>query len=137
MEVKLYERLQPWPFGLQGKNGYLNYLDTVVKLIPTEQDYAREVYYQLCKFYWLVDQPSGIALQNMPEKGREKPGNQFTDWLVDFAGDWGNFLNKKIIIRPLKLRVQLEVIKGIKEIKEFLQLLFINLTSKRRRNFNS
>jgi phosphatidylserine decarboxylase precursor len=93
LEPGLYDNLKPWPVTLKGKNGYYHYLNTIVKLIPTEQDYAKEVFYQLCKFYWLLDQPTGRELQNMPEEGREKPGNEFTDWMVDFAADWGNFLN--------------------------------------------
>jgi phosphatidylserine decarboxylase len=92
LDKELYKRLEPWPVKLEGKTGYYDYLDRVVKLIPRE-DYTREVYYQLCKFYFLLDQPTGKELQNMEVKGREKPGNEFTDWMVDFANDWGNFLN--------------------------------------------
>ncbi|MCP5047907.1 MAG: phosphatidylserine decarboxylase [bacterium] len=73
-------------------DNYYRYLDSSVKLIPTEKDYAKEISFQLSKFYWLLDQPGGIELQNIKEKGREK-GNEFTDWMVRFAKDWGNFLN--------------------------------------------
>jgi phosphatidylserine decarboxylase precursor len=72
---------------------YYDYLDTIVKWIPTEQDYAKEVLFQLCKFYWLLDQPGGKKLQSIKEKDRKEPGNAFTDWMVAFADDWGNFLN--------------------------------------------
>ncbi|MCP4105692.1 MAG: phosphatidylserine decarboxylase [Desulfobacteraceae bacterium] len=90
LEKDLYHNLEPWPAGLPG---YYDYLAHAVRLIPTEQDYAQEVFNQLCKFYWLLDQPTGKELQNMKEGDREKPGNQFTDWMVDFAKDWGSFLN--------------------------------------------
>ena len=92
LDPVLYEHLTPWPVKLNGEDGYYDYLDSVVTWIPGE-DYTREVYYQLCKFYFLLDQPSGKELQNREETGREKPGNEFTDWMVDFAKDWGNFLN--------------------------------------------
>jgi phosphatidylserine decarboxylase len=92
LDKAMYNRLKPWPVKLEGKDGYYDYLDSVVKLIPAE-DYTREVYYQLCKFYFLLDQPTGKELQNMEVEGRKKPGNEFTDWMVDFAKDWGNFLN--------------------------------------------
>jgi phosphatidylserine decarboxylase precursor len=72
---------------------YYDYLDFIVKWPPTEQDYTKEVYFQLCKFYWLLDQPTGRELQDMKEEGRKEPGNEFTDWMVDFADDWGNYLN--------------------------------------------
>lgn len=32
-------------------------------------------------------------IKSLKEKDRKKPGNEFTDWMVHFAKDWGNFLN--------------------------------------------
>ncbi len=93
LDPDLYNHLKFWPETLEGKHGYYHYLDDTVTMIPAE-NYTREVYYQLCKFYFLLDQPSGKKLQNLPEEGRIEPGNAFTDWMVDFATDWGNFLNK-------------------------------------------
>jgi phosphatidylserine decarboxylase len=92
LQEDLYERLKPWPTKLDGKNQYYDYLDKVCRLIPAE-DYTREVFYQLCKFYWLLDQPTGLELQKFPRKEGKEPGNEFTDWMVDFARDWGSFLN--------------------------------------------
>lgn len=63
---------------------YYDYLDQIVKWVPTEQDYAKEVLLQICKFYWLIDQPTGRELQT---------SDSFNQWMVDFADDWGNFLN--------------------------------------------
>lgn len=66
------------------RDKYYEYLDSIVKWLPTEQDYTREVYLQLCKFYWLLDQPTGRELQTH---------EAFRQWMVEFADDWGNFLN--------------------------------------------
>ena len=85
----LYQHLKPWPDNLKD---YYDYLETVVCMIPAE-NYDREVYYQLCKFYFLLDQPTGKVLQNMSRKESLEPGNAFTDWMVNFAKDWGSFLD--------------------------------------------
>ncbi len=75
---------------------YYDYLDWLVKWSPIEVDidyhskehvahqYNKEVFFQLCKFYWILDQPSGRELQQH---------NSFRKWMVDFADDWGSFLN--------------------------------------------
>ena len=76
---------------------YYEYLNWLVAWAPIQEkdyhNYQRELLFQICKFYWLLDQPDGRALQREKAKGRED-GNDFTDWMVDFANDWGNFLNQ-------------------------------------------
>jgi phosphatidylserine decarboxylase precursor len=72
-----------FPSGLEGDNGYYAYLNKMVRWIPRE-DYPKECFYMLAKFYWLLDQPSGRELQDHRE---------FNDWMRGFANDWGSFLN--------------------------------------------
>jgi len=72
-----------FPDKLDGEGGYFDYLNRMVKWIPRE-NYDKEVLYMLCKFYWLLDQPSGRKLQKNEE---------FNKWMRDFANDWGSFLN--------------------------------------------
>jgi phosphatidylserine decarboxylase len=55
--------------------------------------FNKEVYFQLVKFYWLIDQPTGRELQNIKDPTRKGSGNDFTDWMIHFANDWGHFLN--------------------------------------------
>lgn len=74
------KKFEPYPDTLMK---YQKYLNNMVMWIPT-QDYASEVLFHLCKFYWLLDQPSGRELQKHTE---------FTNWMRNFANDWGNFLN--------------------------------------------
>jgi len=71
------------PEGLDGRHGYYAYLNKSVTLIPRE-DYPKEAFITLAKFYWLIDQPSGRKLQESEE---------FNTWMRQFANDWGDFLN--------------------------------------------
>nr|WP_321357863.1 phosphatidylserine decarboxylase [uncultured Draconibacterium sp.] len=84
---------------------YYNYIKWLVNWPPQEYNKANpkkghaseifnnEVFFQLVKFYWLLDQPTGRKLQNMPDEKRKDGGNDFVDWMVHFANDWGYFLN--------------------------------------------
>jgi len=76
---------------------YYTYLDWMVRWSPAELEinyqgqtihpaiqFNNEVYFQLCRFYWILDQPEGLELQKE---------QAFVDWMVNFANDWGSFLN--------------------------------------------
>jgi len=86
-----------WPKNL---DEYYIYLDDFAKWIPTEGDinsrenYDKEILVMLCHFYWLIDD-----VQNIPE---------FSDWLVDFANNWGDFLNTPESITPESLKSFIE-----------------------------
>ncbi len=97
---------------------YCTYLKWLVNWPPQEYDmywddkdkkmhpgdrFNREVFFQLVKFYWLLDQPSGRKLQTYPDPSR-KTGNDFTDWMVHFANDWGYFLNTPESLTPETLK---------------------------------
>jgi len=74
---------------------YYDFLDSFVRWVPTERghdEHVGECLFQLARFYWFVDQPDGLELQQHVES-HEAAGNAFTEWLVDFANDWGSFLN--------------------------------------------
>ncbi len=74
---------------------YYRFLDSYVRWKPTEKghdEHVDECLFQLARFYWLIDQPDGLELQQHVE-AHEAKGNAFTRWLVDFAKDWGSFLN--------------------------------------------
>jgi len=72
-----------FPDKLEGEGGYYDYLNKMVQWVPRE-NYDKEVLHMLCKFYWLLDQPTGRKLQENKE---------FNKWMRDFANDWGSFLN--------------------------------------------
>jgi len=85
------EHFKPYPDTLEK---YYKYLNNLVMWIPT-QDYAKEVLFHLCKFYWLLDQPAGLKLQESEE---------FNIWMRNFANDWGNFLNTQESLTQHSLR---------------------------------
>jgi len=75
---------------------YYQYLDWFVSWKPHEYNkgydsdmrpseiFNQEVFFQLVKFYWLLDQTDGRELQT---------NKVFNDWMVHVANDWGYFLN--------------------------------------------
>ncbi len=95
---------------------YCNYLEWLVEWAPHQYNegwdedidpadvFNNEVFFQIVKFYWVLDQPTGRKLQNIKDPLRKSPGNDFTDWMVHFANDWGHFLNteKSITEQTLK-----------------------------------
>ena len=88
-----------WPETVEG---YYDYLDLYVRMIPnesrdseypnawtsdgTKNGYNQKVYDLLCQSYWLIDQEDakGRTMQSYPE---------FANWLVSFANAWGTFLD--------------------------------------------
>lgn len=62
---------------------YFDYLNNLVTWRPIET-YQGEIFDALALFYWLLDQPTGRELQE---------NKSFRQWMVDFANDWGSYLN--------------------------------------------
>src|SRR5689334_11201266 len=42
---------------------YLRYINELLRWVPEENTEGREVYDRICKFYFVLDQPSLLALQ--------------------------------------------------------------------------
>jgi hypothetical protein len=61
-----------WPDDLEG---YYDYLHKAVRMVP-RQDYPRETFIALARFYWFLDQPPGKKLQE---------SQAFNRWMHDFA----------------------------------------------------
>ncbi|ULC60823.1 phosphatidylserine decarboxylase [Flaviramulus sp. BrNp1-15] len=92
LDQVLFESLY-WP---TDRYSYINYLNAFVKWIPQQSGeaawrkpntlHSQEVYDRLCHYYYLVDQQtsSGTLAQNIP---------WFSEFLVDYANYWGDFLN--------------------------------------------
>jgi len=75
------------PKKFEGCCGYYDYLEKVSKWTPqvVPDDLSRrEPYNQLCLFYFLLDQKTGKKLQEKQE---------FNKWMVEFATDWGKYLD--------------------------------------------
>ena len=90
----LYAALD-WPTDFAG---YDRYLREFARWIPRQSmdpawtdpgtDEQQEVYDRLCHFYWLIDQNVGeggsVVVEEIP---------WFSAWLVEYANDWGSFLD--------------------------------------------
>lgn len=55
------------------------YLNGMIRWIP-DKDYEAKAHVAVIRFYWLINQPPGLQLQEMGE---------FREWLRLFARDWG------------------------------------------------
>jgi phosphatidylserine decarboxylase precursor len=66
--------------GLKSLSDYYTYLYAAVRYIPRDRD----CFQKLCEFYWILDQPSGRELQKQ---------RAFNRWMVEFARQWGSFLD--------------------------------------------
>ncbi len=91
-----------WPLTIEA---YFDYLDLYVRMVPNELNnsnypnawksngrvngYNQKVYDLLCQFYWLIDQKVPDTQTTMQDF------EDFSKWLVEFAQDWGSFLDTK------------------------------------------
>ena len=83
------------PVDINTLENYYVFLDSYVRWVPTEKghdEHVDEVLFQFARFYWLLDQGSGLKLQQHVES-QEAKGNDFTRWMAKFARTWGEFLN--------------------------------------------
>lgn len=99
-----------WPETIES---YYDYLDRYVKLVPDESNdpnyptawksndqrngYNQKIYDLLCQFYYLVDQEDAEG-QTMQDN------DDFANWLVEFARDWGSFLDTEESLTPESLQ---------------------------------
>ena len=83
---------------------YLRFINGLVRWVPTENVQGRHVYDMLCKFYFVLDQPSVIGLQNAirPEKD-SRPLTPLSKWLVGFANSMGAFMDTPESLTPKSL----------------------------------
>jgi len=77
---------------IQNIDKFLEWLDTFVEWIPYDKDGERDLYYNICEFYFFLDQEPVKSLQT-PEKPGEKGETPLSKWMVEFAKSYGKFLN--------------------------------------------
>lgn len=97
LEPSLYNALS-WPNTIEH---YLAYLKTFSKWIPHQSlssvwnsknyDMNQEVFDRLCHFYWLIDQK--VLPNNTKIIDDEIHGTWFKEWVLNYAKNWGHFLN--------------------------------------------
>ena len=73
---------------------YLEWLNGLLEWVPVENRAGRQIYEQLCEFYFILDQPSLKELQNQIRPETEpQPLTELSQWMVDFAKTLGSFLD--------------------------------------------
>ena len=73
---------------------YLFFINSLLRWVPSEDWQGKDIYNDLCKFYFVFDQPSVKKLQSsiQPEDIKEKL-SWISDWLVRYAIEMGKFLD--------------------------------------------
>lgn len=73
---------------------YLVWMNDLLHWIPTEDKPGREVYDHFCKFYFILDQPPLLALQNRIVPHQQAPAlTPLSAWMVRYAMAVGEFLD--------------------------------------------
>ncbi|KAF0459889.1 phosphatidylserine decarboxylase-related protein [Gigaspora margarita] len=82
---------------------YYNFLNYLVKWVPTETETGTYIYRMLVTMYFVLNQNSIILLQSPITPWRDSPYTYLSDWITGFANKMGEFLNTKESINELSL----------------------------------
>lgn len=84
-------------YGITSATGFLDYANWLVTgWIPTESAKGRDIYYILCIFYFVLDQPPlGPRQTQITPKSAGKRLTPLSDWVVEFAKAVGEHLGKE------------------------------------------
>lgn len=80
---------------------YFDWLDQLLRRVPTENNYGKLVYDTICQFYFILDQEPLIALQNqnIPADQME-PLTPFSAWMVNYINSLGKFMDSPESLTP-------------------------------------
>jgi phosphatidylserine decarboxylase len=79
---------------IKNLDDYLHWINNLLSWVPSEDKPGREVYNHLCKFYFILDQPPVLGLQNRIVPHREAPPlTPLSAWMVRYADEMGAFLD--------------------------------------------
>lgn len=82
----------------------LRFLSDLLYWVPSEDYEGTKVYNQLCKSYFVFDQPPVLALQNAVKPAPEpRPLTPLSAWLVQYANAMGAFLDTPESLTPESL----------------------------------
>ncbi|HET6763662.1 MAG TPA: phosphatidylserine decarboxylase [Longimicrobiaceae bacterium] len=94
---------------IQSLDDYLAYMNGLLYWVPSENFEGREIYNRICKFYFILDQPSVRHLQNrvVPEP-QAPPLTPLSNWMVEYARAMGAFLDTPESLTPESLKTFME-----------------------------
>lgn len=91
--------------GIDNLKDYLAWIDGLLRWVPTENFEGREIYNQLCKFYFILDQDPVRDLQNPILPAPEaRPLTPLSAWMVRYAQSMGAFLDTPESLTPESLQ---------------------------------
>ena len=80
--------------GLRSFDDFVRFLDDMVQWAPREQGDSLLVHDKLVEFHFVFDQPALAGLQSRVDPSSQgAPPTPLSQWIVDFARDWGSFLD--------------------------------------------
>lgn len=83
---------------------YLAFINGLLRWVPSENVQGRDIYNHLCKFHFVLDQPTVSVLQNaIGPAAQAPPLTSLSAWMVRFANAMGAFLDTPESITPESL----------------------------------
>jgi len=74
-------------------NQYIDFYDTLLKWVPSENMDGNNIYYQLCIFYFVIDLAPVKSYQAPIQPQSSSPWTWLSRWLVRYAQELGKFLD--------------------------------------------
>ena len=79
---------------IDSRVAYYDWVNDLYHWVPTETKDAKNVYNHICEFYFILDQAPVKGLQNkISPKNTNEPLTALSQWIVDFAGAWGEWMD--------------------------------------------
>ena len=90
---------------IKNLDDYLAWINDLLHWVPSEDKPGREIYNHLCKFYFIIDQPPVLGLQNRIVPHRDAPPlTPLSAWMVKYARAMGEFLDTPESLTPESLK---------------------------------
>jgi phosphatidylserine decarboxylase len=89
---------------IKSVDDYLQYVNDILRWVPTEDSQGSEIYNRLCKFGFVLDQPALMELQNpITPVDNPPPLTTLSAWMVRYANAMGSFLDTPESLTPQSL----------------------------------
>lgn len=89
-------------YGIRAFDGYLNYLDTYLTWIPTENKDGKSVYNHICVFYFVLDQHP--VNQHQTPIAPSGPWTWLSQWIINYAQEMGKWMDTPESLTPESLQ---------------------------------
>ena len=101
-----YKISQQIEWGITSAEGFLEFADKMLLWIPHENFEGKDVYWMLCLFYFILDQPPLLILQTpILPTSIGKPLTWVSDWIVAYAKKMGGSWTLRNPSQPSRTRV--------------------------------